>query len=71
MDDDNSFSLGSFNYYKNKLVSLQNNGTAFQIYRYCDSFQKVFNRTTDLTLNRYSVRLETSCSVTLRSSAIF
>ena len=68
MDDDDAFSLGSFKYYKNNLVSSQNNGTAFRYSRYSDFFEAEGNRTniSSLAFNRFYMRLGTSCNVSLR-----
>ena len=68
MDDDDAFSLGSFKYYKNNIVSSQINGTTFQFSRDSDYFEHIGNRTnlTSLDLNRLILRLNTSCRVSLR-----
>ena len=76
MDDDQTLSVGTFNYFTSSDMSTQKNGTIFRLLRSSDYFEKVINRTIPLkinndkpllTLGKFIIRLGSSCEVTLRS----
>ena len=76
MDSDNFFTIDSFHYYKNILISSQKNGTVLSISNENTYFKRVWNRTIPLmandikpllSLGKFAIRMFPTTEVTLRT----